>query len=454
MKRTFRYHTTFFVFLSILVLLLTGNAESQSLIYGIANGRLVTFDYRSGAYDTVPVTTNFPNPNTSFGCAIDPYNGRYFFDAVPTSQGGTVKYIDLYALTSASTCYFEYKNWIEYNCLNNSLIFETPDGDFYSYNLGNSVLTHLSILPPSTGIIYGETRLYNPVNNTLFFQRYNDSTHYDIIDGFTGELIHTHVAHRGYIESAVVDYQTGKYYGVRHDTIIQFDPFTDESTPVIALPMHLVHLNSQMAVYDQDSAKYIIPSFKNATNKAYYIVADVKKPCIDKVFEQPDQNVNWQRIFCKPQTMLTRIGDSLFCPKGVSYQWQLNNNTIPNAASSSYKPTQSGLYQAVVEYQDYTSESKVFDFAMTDLSDMNSSAGIHLYPNPAGDVISYDISGISNCRNDVWQLEILNNLGKPVLSAIDRAGHNMQPSIRWATSRSRMSRSCPRSSSLLHKVTT
>ncbi|MEI7660701.1 MAG: hypothetical protein WCK34_00815, partial [Bacteroidota bacterium] len=395
MKKIYSSLFLCFVILSLTALLFTGSVQSQSLIYGTANGHLVSYDYQSGAYTTIPSTTYFPDPNTSFGCAMDPYNGRYFFDSAPLSTGGVIKYIDLNTYAVGQTCYFEYKNWIEYNSLNNSILFEAPDGDFYSYSLGNSVLTHLSTLPSSNAIIYGETRVYNPVNNTLFFQRYHDSTYYDIIDGFTGELLHTHVSHSGIIESAVVDYQTGQYYGVRHDTVVKFDPLTDEVTPVIALPIHLVHLNTQMAVYDQDSSKFIIPTYKNSNNKAYYMVADVKKPCIDKVVEQPDMNVNWQRIYSKPNTLLSRISDTLFCPKGVTYRWMINNDTIPNVASSAYKPTQSGLYKALVHYPGYPSVSKEFNFAMTNTGEVQGSSGVRLYPNPAGDEIYFDIPGKS-----------------------------------------------------------
>ncbi len=417
MKKIYLHSFRCFIVLSLLALLFTGNVQSQSLIYGTSNGHLVSFDYRSGAYNTIPTTTYFPDPNLSFGCAIDPYNGRYFFDAAPLSTGGVIRYIDLNTYVVAQTCYFEYKNWIEYNSLNNSILFEAPDGDFYSYSLGNSVLTHLSTLPASNAIIYGETRVYNPVNNTLFFQRYNDSTWYDIIDGFTGELLHTHVTHNGVIESAVVDYQTGQYYGVRHDTIVKFDPFTDMVTPVIALPMHLVHLNNQMAVYDQDSSKFIISTYKNSNNKAYYMVADVKKPHIDKVIEQPDMNVNWQRIYSKPNTLLARISDTLFCPKGVTYRWMRGNDTIPNVATSAYKPTQSGLYKAVVQYPGYPSESKYFNFAMTNTEEIEAPAGIRLYPNPAGDVFYYEFHAKSKLGDGTCHIEITDAFGRTLFSA-------------------------------------
>jgi hypothetical protein len=417
MKKIYFHNPLYPGLISLLILLFSGAAQSQSLIYGISGGHLVSLDYRSAAYNVIPTSITFPNPNTSFGCAIDQYNGRYFYDPAPLSGSGVIRYIDLNTYTTGVTCSFEYKNWIEYNSLNNSLLFEAIDGDFYSYSFENSVLTHLSTLPPSAGIIYGETRVYNPVNNTLFFQRYNDSISYDIIDGFTGALLHTHVTHHGMIESAVVDYQTGIYYGILHDTIIHFDPLTDEVTHVVALPIHMVHLNNQMAVYDQDSAKYIIPTYKNSNNKAFYMVADVKKHCIDTVFEQPDMNMDWQRIYSKPQTLLTRISDSLFCPMGITCRWLFNNDTIAGVFSSSYKPTQSGLYKTLAQYPGYPSVSKDFNYAMTSVPEVPGSADVRLYPDPVGDLIYYDISCKSKSSDNVSHIEIIDNLGKIVFSA-------------------------------------
>ncbi len=146
-------------------------------------------------------------------------------------------------------------------------------------------------------------------------------------------------------------------------------------------------------------------------------MADVKKPRIDKVIEQPDMYVNWQRIYSKPNTLLSRIADTLFCPRGVSYRWILNNDTIPNVASSSYKPTQTGLYKALVQYPGYPSESKEFNFVMTNTIDAQNAAGTRLYPNPAGDFIYYDFSGNYFGSSDVYHIDIMNTFGKVVFSA-------------------------------------
>ena len=147
------------------------------------------------------------------------------------------------------------------------------------------------------------------------------------------------------------------------------------------------------------------------------MVADVKKPCIDTVFEQPDMNVNWQRIYSKPNTLLARISDTLFCPKGVTYRWLFNNDTIPNVVSPTYKPTQSGLYRALVQYPGYPSESKDFNFTMTGKTEIQPPAGLRLYPNPAGDVICFEIPGNPTVSNGPYHIEIVDNLGKTAFSA-------------------------------------
>ncbi|MCX6245933.1 MAG: T9SS type A sorting domain-containing protein [Bacteroidetes bacterium] len=394
----------------------TGNATAQSRIYGVSGHNLVFFDYRSGAYDTVLSSWLIPGTNMSFGCTIDPYNGKYFFDANPLHDYGIVNYIDLNTLETGSTSPFEYKNWIEYNCLANSLIFGSPGGDFYSYHLNDSVLNYLSTLPASTGIIYGETRVYNPVTNQYFFQRYtNDTIYFDLIDGFTGEMIQSQPCpYYGMIESVVVDYQTGKYYGVYRDTVVILDPVANDITRLVKLPIPMNHLDNQMAVYDQDSSKYILPTYVNSTDKAYYMVVDVKKARIDTVMEQPNYAMNWQRMYSKPGVRLTKIGDSLVCPAGKSYRWLLGNDTIPGANSSSYKPVTGGVYKVLVNYPAYSGMSNTID--MTGISGIRHACTIRVFPNPARDVISCEISCEGKKNDGSYRVEIINTTGETVFS--------------------------------------
>lgn len=395
-------------------LTLSVGIEAQSRIYGTCNGHLVYFDYLTGEYDTVQTSTFFPNPNGTFGCTIDPYNGKYFYDASPTYGGGTVKYIDLNTLETGSTSYFEYNDVIEYNCLSNSLLFYCPSGDFYSYGLDDSVLTRLSTLFAFSGIIYGETRNYNPVTNQYFYQRWDGVPRFDIIDAFSGSMVFTQLAPYGYMESVVVDYQTGNYYGVKHDTVILFDPFSDYKTPIVKLPLTLNHLDVQMAVYDQDSSKYIIPTYVNSTHKGYYIVVDVKKKKIDTVILQPNTQVGWQRIYSKPQPRITRIGDSLFCTRGITYHWLCNNDTIPGITTSSFKPEKTGTYRVFVEFPAYSAQSGEIDF-ISGIAATPARADLRLYPNPAGNEITCEITGNIPVK-DLILIEVRNSLGQLVWS--------------------------------------
>src|ERR1035438_8745682 len=144
------------IMLSVFLLVSGNKTQAQTKIYGLDHGHLVYFEYQTGVYDTVPIGTFTPTTNGTFGCAIDPYNGRYFFDAYPLHPYGPAEIVDLYAWTSGFTCGLENKMWLEYNCLNNSLIFDDMDGGFWSYDLENSILTRLSTIPAPPGYVDGE----------------------------------------------------------------------------------------------------------------------------------------------------------------------------------------------------------------------------------------------------------------------------------------------------------
>ena len=133
-----------FLVSSCLCFFLGFKACGQSRIYGMDPPYLVYFDYISGESDTVIISEGIPFPNLSFGCSIDPYNGNYYFDASPLAQTAPVGCYDLNTLAYSSTLPFNEKNNIEYNCINNSLVFENYSGEFYSYGFKNQDLNLLS----------------------------------------------------------------------------------------------------------------------------------------------------------------------------------------------------------------------------------------------------------------------------------------------------------------------
>jgi len=414
-KAIFVIHITVLLFLFFFY----GKVYSQSRIYGVAGNNLVYFDYRSGEYDTVVVPNGyFPYPNVSFGCTIDPFNGKYFYNASPLYETGSLRYVDLNTLETGSTCSFPERDYIEYNCLNNSLVFVDSDGYFYKYAIENDSLTLLSNINSASATIDGNPRTYNPLKNEYLYIRPGGNYFYDVIDGLNGALIHSQQINFYGGSALVTDYQTGYYFGIYHDSVIRIDPYSGSRTSLLALPFEYGHLGSQMSVYDQDSAKYIISAFDG--NEGYYIVVDVNTPKIDTMIIQPNIGVYWQQIYCKPRTVLTRIGDSLVCSKGIVHEWYLNGNLIQGANSNILIPNESGLYHVTVEYPTYVSTSKEILFVVTG-HQVPKPPSIRIFPNPVSEILNIQFQWEQELHSfPVVNIEICDQTGQLIYSMKDK----------------------------------
>jgi len=373
-----------FVLVTLLLFLTSNTLSAQNRIYGNANHLLCYFDYSSGQYTTLQ-EYYLPFPNTSSGCTIDPFNGRYFYKTAPTDQYSSITTVLLDSIGEDISPAFEFPDLLEYNCLNNTLMFQTKDGSFWSYDIELKKAIKLSTLLPRSGIISGKSRVYSPITNQYFNQRYyNGNIYLDVIDGINGEMISSHISPFEYIGSVVVDYNTGNYYGIMNDSVVKFNPLTDEITPIVKLPIPFVHLNNQMAVFDQKSAKYIIPLFVNNENKAYYIVVDVIYSNVDTVIPQPNMYVDWQQIYSKPSPLILQLGDSLICSYGKSYLWFYNGDTIFNCTSNVLKPKKSGYYKVEVRFSDYTNITNEIFYNYLGTTEKLTET-FKVFPNPVHD---------------------------------------------------------------------
>ncbi len=380
--------------------------EAQYRIYGVT-GHLCYFDYSSGEFHTLP-EYSVPSPNLSFGCTIDPFNGRYFYKTAPFPNNSSVTtlLLDSTGLDVSPTLIFP--DFMEYNCLNNSLIFQSLDGSFWSYDLGAKKVKKLSTLQPFTGILYGETRVYSPVDNLYFNQRwYNDTVYFDVIDGITGEMISSHVSGLDFVESAVVDYKTGYFYGIIDDTVVEFDPITDKKIPIVKLPLHEVHLNNQMAVFDQVFSKYIVPTYNGGKHQASYIVVDVVNKKVDTVMRQPNDSVNWQQIYSKPAPFIVQLGDSLVCPYGKSYVWFCDGDTLLTGTTNSLKPEKNGYYKVEVHFASYSDVTEEIYFKYNGAAENSAEESIKIFPNPVRDKlkIQYNAVGLKDAYLEIFDIQ-------------------------------------------------
>lgn len=91
---------------------------------------------------------------------------------------------------------------------------------------------------------------------------------------------------------------------------------------------------------------------------------------------------------------ITATGDTLNATSAVSYQWYENNITIPNATSQSYVATTSGNYSVVITDVNGCQNSANYSYT-TAINDVSALAGIRIYPNPANEVLTVDLSAVS-----------------------------------------------------------
>ena len=96
---------------------------------------------------------------------------------------------------------------------------------------------------------------------------------------------------------------------------------------------------------------------------------------------------------------------------GVSYQWYLDSNPIPNSNSVSITATASGNYEVEVFYTDGCSEiSAPFILLVTNIEINNFKGNIIVYPNPTSSILNIEFSD-----SKVYVATIVDFLGKEVL---------------------------------------
>jgi len=96
---------------------------------------------------------------------------------------------------------------------------------------------------------------------------------------------------------------------------------------------------------------------------------------------------------------------------GVSYQWYLDGNPIPNSNSVSITATASGNYEVEVFYTDGCSEiSAPFVLLVTNIEINNFKGNIIVYPNPTSSILNVEFSD-----SKLYVATIVDFLGKEVL---------------------------------------
>ena len=406
---------TKYIFIVLILLSLTSKGQS-TWIYGIqhegvyTNSYLVRLNYLNGQYDTLLYLGD--QYIDDFGSCIDPFNGRLFLSGLLFGQNGFLHEIDLNTLEIVSYDKQYYGRNIEYNFLNNSIIYRV-DSTFWKFDLETQIETKLSDLEPTTGYFWGNPRNYNPVDNTyVYIAIHGQNDDFMVIDAFTGEEISKTTANI-ILFSLVVDYDSGKQYGKFNGTIYEFNPYNGEIIELLTIPGYNSHLNQQQTVYDQVNKKCIVP-YVTSNNQRKISVIDMEEYTIDTTYVQPNSKMNLHEIYCKPRTYLSLINDTLYTSYGLNYQWYLNGYLNPFINTQYCSPSEQGEYQTLVDYPEYSSLSNPVTYFFTDLQTVFTTNEVNVIPNPFHNNVKI-IGNVENLNNST--IMIINSIGELIYNS-------------------------------------
>ena len=119
-----------------------------------------------------------------------------------------------------------------------------------------------------------------------------------------------------------------------------------------------------------------------------------------------------------PIPTITQVGYTLTCSAAFSYQWQLNAVAIPGATSQSYDVLQSGYYTVIVGDTNTCINSATQYVLISGIHDVESSAGVSIFPNPTTGNFTIDFSNSS--INGIASIEVVNTFGQKVFSADEK----------------------------------
>jgi len=364
------------VFAFLLPISLNGQS---SWIYGVHSfgdqtpGYLVRLNYLNGQYDTLMyLGYQFIE---SAGSTIDPYNGRFFLYGSLENTDGNLHIIDLNLLQISSHTIKYGADDIEYIFLNNSLLYRADDA-LWSFNLNNYSESFIADVEHETGTYSGFNRYYNPIYNAYIYM----GGKLTMLDAFSGELINEVSVNP--IGSMVIDYRSGNQYNNLGQSVYQHDPFTGQIVELFSgLPGYYSWLVEQHSVYDQKMNKYILPYY-NTDGECMLAILDMNDLLLDTVYEQPSCYMTLHQIYCKPQSYLSLIEDTLYVSKGLNYIWNLNGQPLLSNEQQWFVPNLYGDYHTQVNYPDYSSISDTINFLYNQSKTISKSYLISVFPNP------------------------------------------------------------------------
>lgn len=402
------------IFLLFCLIAFISSSHSQR-IYGFADKYFVSTDLTIGSRDTLITFSGQPWINMGFRSAIDQYNGRYFFGGSIPGISGQFHIINIYDLSIESFPF--YPENMEYDYIRNKIVYE-KSGSFYSINLNTMELTNLGVVDTGNSICYGQIRAYRAQGQHYMYIDYKDgwegAPYYLLVDATSGELICEKKVemHNGFYYTGggyVTNIHTGDFIGHSNGRYGIVSPCDGTMTKLSQIEDYYAHLNNQMAVYDHANNLYIIPYYSTNNSDLYkFAIVDIYNDEILETISQPwEGRMDLQQIYDQPLPLIININDTLFVPKGNSYNWYLDDEFLGSTTENYWVPLKNGNYRCIVEFMEYSSTSPVE--VIDNISSVNQNNPIYYkyYPNPTREMISiFDHCG------DITSIEIMDIHGK------------------------------------------
>jgi len=379
-------NSCFFLAITALFLFIFTDTRGQGTqIYGLKymsapwQHSFVSYDYSTQNFDTIFDFQGELTP-TNFWSAIDPYNGRYFFGGgIDTLPGYRIFTVNIFDQTiQVSPQFISFIGEIEYDIYQNKLLINDHNV-MRSYDLATLTIDTLGVLPEATAAISGTVRAYNNNSQQFMYINYTGTYSYILYDILSSSVISNVMFQTENPNHVVFDSYTDKYYGMKNDTIVEFNPLNGNTVDIAIIPGYWGMLNKEQAVFDSFNGLYIVPYYSN-TSQSMIAVVDVNSGTLvsNNIFPANDFN----KLYSRPRPVIKLINTELVTVFGTSYQWYFNSVLITGATSQKFSPSQSGFYSSEVTFLDGRPSLSEEYYYNLNPADSNSLV-LQIYPNPA-----------------------------------------------------------------------
>ena len=399
---------------------------SSRKIYGFADSFFVSTDLLNYSRDTLIQFDDVVLYTPTVSATIDPFNGYYYFLGKLPRRGENLFRIDLHNLSIQNMSVgFGSAYQLEFDFIRNRLLVIGNGGStLYAYSVDADTRKTIrdTILSGQASVKGGQICTYRASDNTFLTSMSqgeigNSEDRQLLIDGYSGELL-CNVKPNGYNKygyapyAPVDDLYGNDIYCSYDNAYFTYSICSNKPEQSVTIPNYYSHLDWQQNVFNRANNHYLINYIEDYKPiVAKIAIIDVEQDSLLAIVNQPWQGkLNLQEIYDKPAPPLYMYNDTLFVPKGVSYEWYLDSVYLGKSSDNFWIPRQTGHYHAKVAFRSYTSTTNRVGVWNTSVSDQTKKPVLSLYPNPANEYVRVQSEKV------IESISIYDALGRVVLN--------------------------------------